>query len=197
MIINSTHLATQAIHADIDKALTELWFNNLPDITDADNMLNNRLKGLVMEMELGMHDANNVLYDPILSHHLNANVIYMWDETGASISDLAMKTCNVYVIEDLQITVLRTDKRLLNDKDVFILVDVREDTGHDNPQGICELVQGMWYVTSEAGFCTLADFILFEEGGFNYDVYYDFDSEKVRDFLIMWLYMRFNKQTAL
>ena len=154
MIINSTHLAIQNVHFNIDNVLKHLWFNNLSDyeFTVTDDKLRKRIKKLYMESQLYIDDVEkNSIFDPVLSSYLNTTVLYLWGKQRASLFKLIYKVCNYDIKSRLHMPFV-----LLNfDGESFVLVNY-----FDNEYGVdegdvdlaCRYVQFNWYTPTTKGY---------------------------------------------
>ena len=140
--LDSTHHVIDCIHRYIDCALEDLWFNVLPvtELTDIDNGLITLTKQVIMKDWLALDNVlKNLLLDPALSYHLNANVYYFWGEENKSVFDLAGKTHTVALTDDIDCIAFRFDE------DFYVFVHYDELVNKNSAQEACEAVQHDWF----------------------------------------------------
>jgi len=131
---------------------------------------------------IGVSDSlKNLLHDPALSHHVNAEVYYFWGEEYKSIFDLAKEAHDISLTYDVTCIAFRLDEV------TYVFVHYDELANKDSTQEACETIQhDLFNYRVDEGIIYINEHGAFGEQGEYNELY-----QKSMSFLITQLYLYF------
>ena len=131
-----------SIHAMIDDATKYLWFNQ--EVDDVAALTDNEKLSIFMKDELQLDhtkatgEANKgVLYDPVISHYLNADVYYITPAKKRQLISLVSEQCVKGFSKDLAVLMMKTEKGVF----IFTSYEKNTDARYQYPHSQCSEAQ--------------------------------------------------------